>query len=107
MIVPMIVIGVFILFGFIFINGKGDFLIAGYNTMSREEREKHDMVAVCKFMGKMMFALAFSMVFWVVSEVYGIEWLFHIGLILFIAIVIFMLIYTNTGNRFKKQDRHE
>lgn len=49
-----------------------------------------------------MFALSFSMVFWVLSEALQIGWLFVVGLILFIGIVIFILIYGNTGNRFKK-----
>ncbi|EPD53744.1 hypothetical protein HMPREF1210_00567 [Paenisporosarcina sp. HGH0030] len=49
-----------------------------------------------------MFALSFSMVFWVLSEAYENNWLFVFGLILFIGIVVFTLIYANTGNRFKK-----
>ena len=36
-------------------------MIAGFNTMSEEEKEKYDTVALCKFMGKTMFALSFSM----------------------------------------------
>lgn len=70
--------------------------------MPREEKEKYDTVALCKFMGKMMFALSFSMVFWVLSEALEIKWLFSVGLVLFISIVVFLLIYANTGNRFKK-----
>lgn len=103
MIVMLLVIGLFIALGIMFINGKGAFLIAGYNTMSQEEKAKYDAVALCKFMGKMMFALSFSMVFWAVSEAYEIIWLFYFGLVLFIAIVIFMLIYVNVGNRFLKK----
>src|SRR5690625_141262 len=102
MIVMMFVIGLFIVLGFFLINGKGSFLIAGYNTMPPEEKEKYDTVALCKFMGKMMFTLSFSMLFWVVSEAYEINWLFYFGLVLFVGIVVFMLIYVNTRNRFKK-----
>ncbi len=88
--------------GIILSNGKGSFLIAGFNTLPQEEKEKYDTVAFCKFMGKTMFALSFSMVLWVLSEAYEINWLFVFGLILFIGIVVFTLIYANTGNRFKK-----
>ncbi len=102
MIGMLLVIGLFIVLGIFFINGKGSFLIAGYNTMPPEEKEKYNTVALCKFMGKMMFALSFSMVFWVISEAYEIDWLFYVGLVLFIAIVVFMLVYVNTKNRFKK-----
>ena len=59
--------------GIVFINGKGSFLIAGYNTMPPEEQDKYDTIALCKFMGKMMFALSFSMVFWIISEAYDIN----------------------------------
>lgn len=102
MVIMLLVIGVFIGLGMMFINGKGSILIAGYNTMSPVEKEKYDAVALCKFMGKMMFALSFSMVFWLLSEMYNSNWLFFFGLVLFIAIVAFMLIYMNVGNRFKK-----
>lgn len=103
MVVSIILIILFVGLGFLFIQGKGDFLIAGYNTMSAVEKEKYDMVALCKFMGKMMFALAFSMLFWVLSDIVHMTWLLYFGLSLFLGIVIFMIIYTNTGNRFKSK----
>jgi hypothetical protein len=96
------VIILFIVFGIVLFNGKGSSLIAGFNTLPQEEKEKYDTVALCKFMGKMMFALSFSMVFWVLSDVYEIKWLFALGLILFIGLIVYILVYTNTGNRFKK-----
>ncbi|WP_234447108.1 DUF3784 domain-containing protein [Virgibacillus salexigens] len=99
MIVMMFVIGLFILLGIILINGKGSSLIAGYNTMPPEEKEKYDTVSLCKFMGKMMFALSFSMLFWVFSEAYEINWLFAFGLVLFIGIIIFMLLIQETDLR--------
>ncbi|WP_117170285.1 DUF3784 domain-containing protein [Paraliobacillus sediminis] len=102
MIGMMFVIGLFIVMGIFLINGKGSFLITGYNTMFPKEKEKYDTVALSKFMGKTMFALSFSMLFWVFSEAYEINWLFIIGLVLFIDIVVTMLVYINTGNRFKK-----
>jgi hypothetical protein len=98
----IVIIGLFLGLGIIFSLGKGSFLLAGYNTMPKKEKEKYDSVSLCKFMGKAMFSLAFSMVFWVVSEAFGIKWLFNFGLILFIGIVVFILIYANTGNRYKK-----
>ncbi|PIC99557.1 DUF3784 domain-containing protein [Sporosarcina sp. P29] len=102
MIITLLIIGGFMGLGIIFMNGKGSILIAGYNTMSPVEKEQYDVVALCKFMGKMMFALSFSMVFWLLSDVYNNNSLFYFGLVLFIAIVAFMLIYINAGNRFYK-----
>lgn len=37
-----IIAGVLILLGVLFLNGKGSFLIAGYNTASKAEKEKMD-----------------------------------------------------------------
>lgn len=102
MITMLLVIGLFLGLGVVLVNGKGSFLIAGFNTMPPEDKEKYDVIALCKFMGKIMFALSFSMLFWVFSEVYDRTWLFYMGLILFLAIIAFMLVFINRGNRFKK-----
>ncbi|WOV84539.1 DUF3784 domain-containing protein [Sporosarcina jeotgali] len=102
MIIMLSVIVLFLGLGVVLINGKGSFLIAGFNTLPSEEKEKVNVIALCKFMGKMMFALSFSMLFWLLGEAYDSNWLFCMGLILFLALVVFMLIFINTGNRFKK-----
>lgn len=98
----LLIIGLFIVLGIYFFTGRGAFLIAGFNTLPKEEQEKYDIPALTKFMGKMMFAFVFAMVFWVLSELLQIKWLFFLGLVLFIGIVIFILVYMNTGNRFKR-----
>lgn len=98
------VIALFIIFGIFLLNGKGSSLIAGYNTMPPEEKEKYDAVRLTKFMGKMMFVLSFSMLFWIFSIAFEMIWLFHLGLILFFGIVVFIVIYVNTGDRFKKRE---
>ncbi|MBO1002856.1 DUF3784 domain-containing protein [Pseudogracilibacillus auburnensis] len=92
----------FAVIGLIFINGKGASLIAGYNSMSEAEKEKYDEVALAKFMGKMMFALIFSMIFWLLSTLLSMDWLLYVGIILFVGIVLFIVVYANTGERFKK-----
>lgn len=102
MIGTIVGIVLFVVLGIILFNGKGSFLIAGFNTLPPEEKEKYDTVALCKFMGKIMFALSFSMVFWVLSDAFEITWLFTFGLILFICLVLYTLVYVNTGNRFRK-----
>lgn len=106
-------IGLCIFFGIVLSMGKGSFLIGGFNMLTKEEQEKYDKVALCKFIGKMMFAVAFSMVFWVLSLAFDIKFLLYIGVLLFSACIIFMLIYVNTDNRFKiegssvKQKQHK
>lgn len=102
MIISILIIALFVILGIFLYNGKGAFLIAGYNTLPKEEKEKYDEKALSKFMGKAMFALSFSMVFWVLGDYFKTMMLFIIGLILFMAIIFFIIIYANTGNRFKK-----
>ena len=48
----------FLVLGLTFSRGKGAFLIAGYNTASKAEKARYDEKALCRFMGKIMFALA-------------------------------------------------
>lgn len=88
--------------GITFSMGKGSSLIAGFNTLPEEEKEKYDAAALCKFMGNMMFTLSFIVVLWLISVVYEMDWLLYFGIALFIVKTIFILIYVNTGNRFKK-----
>ena len=40
--IHLVMIMVFVILGVIFLNGKGAFLIAGYNTTSKAEKQKTD-----------------------------------------------------------------
>ncbi|APH04929.1 DUF3784 domain-containing protein [Bacillus weihaiensis] len=103
LIIMSCVIVLFIVMGIIFSNGKGAFLIAGYNTMSKEEKEKYDSVALCKFMGKLMFALSFAMVFWLLAIIYSTNILFVVGFILFFIFLVFGLIYIGSSGKFQSK----
>ncbi|TFD93693.1 DUF3784 domain-containing protein [Jeotgalibacillus sp. R-1-5s-1] len=82
--------------------GKGAFLIAGYNTMPKNEKAQYDETAICKFMGKVMFGISFSIFLMGLSELLDQQTLLIIGLILLFGLIIFTLIYSNTKDRFKK-----
>ncbi len=97
-----VVITLFIVLGIVFLQGKGAFLIAGYNTSSKAEKEKYDEKALCKFMGKSMFALAACWVVSAISSVVDNIVFLWIGIGLFFIATIFMVVYANTGNRFRK-----
>lgn len=79
--VHFIVVAVFVVLGIVFSKGKGAFLIAGYNTSSPEEKSKYNVVDLCKFMGKIMFALAFCFLILAINEFVNIPILFWIGLL--------------------------
>lgn len=85
--------------------GKANFLIAGYNTASKEEKEKYDGKALSKYMAKLCFVLGVIMLVVPLSDVLGIgnfNAIFWGSNIIFIAVIIGSIIYMNTGNRFQK-----
>lgn len=104
LVVNILVILMFIALGITFAKGKGLDLVAGYNTMPKDEKEKINKEALCKYMSMLMFMLAGC---WAVLGV-GVEiekmWLFWCGFGLFIAVTIFFAIFLNTGNRLDKND---
>lgn len=96
-------IALFVILGLIFCRGKGAFLIAGYNTASQAEKAKYDEKALCRFMGKMMFALAGCQAVMALGILAVGMWLFYVGLGLFLAVCFGSVVYMNTGNRFCKK----
>ncbi|MFE3573074.1 DUF3784 domain-containing protein [Lysinibacillus sp. NPDC059133] len=92
----------FLIFAIVLSQGKGAFLLAGYNTMSDSEKEKYNEKALAKFVGKVMYGYCFCLLLWALNELFKTEWLFIIGLVLFIVLTIFVVVYANTRNRFKK-----
>lgn len=97
-----VIIGLFIFLGVIFSMGKGAFLIAGVNTMSKEEKAKYNIPALCKFMGKFMFVIAFSILLFALGEVFEKNILFIIGQVILYLSIAFTLIYMNVSKKFKK-----
>ena len=83
------------------LQGKGAMLIAGYNTLSAEDKAKYDKVALCKAVGKIVLCITFSIVLIFMGEFFQLNWLLIVGTSLMIAIIIGGLIYLNTGNRYR------
>ena len=102
LLVPILLMGVFIFLGIILSMEKCSFLIAGYNLMSREKKERYDERALCRFAGKLMFFLAFCMLLSIISTILESPVLLSIAVFLFVAAITFAGIYASTGNRFRK-----
>ncbi|MBL4933195.1 DUF3784 domain-containing protein [Clostridium paridis] len=45
------IVALFLVLTITFLSGKGGFLIAGYNTSSKEEKAKYDEKKLCRVMG--------------------------------------------------------
>ncbi|MGG5462313.1 DUF3784 domain-containing protein [Clostridium sp. B9] len=85
-------------------SGKANFLIAGYNTANKEEKEKIDDKRLSKFMGKFLFVLGLIQLILPITEILEIK---IKGLTTSVSIIFFIVtiggvIYMNTGERFKK-----
>ena len=52
---------IFIILGVLIKYGKMYFLIAGYNTMPKKEKEKYDIEGIAKVFGNVMFGMALVM----------------------------------------------
>jgi hypothetical protein len=103
LLVPLGGVLLFFTMSIIFLQGKGAVLIAGYNSMSPEEKTKYDEVALCKATGKLMLAIAFSMALIFTGELFQLDGLIIAGISLMIAIILGGVIYMNTGNRYELQ----
>ena len=97
------VILLFLILGVVFSMGKCTFLIAGYNTAPKAEKAKYDEKALCRFMGRLMFALAGCQCVMALGLFLVGEWFFGVGIAAFLCITFGAVIYANTGNRFRKK----
>lgn len=102
LVVHLVVVVVFLILGISFSKGKGTFLIAGYNTASKEKKQKIDEKKLSRFMAKLMFVLAGCWLIIALSDVIQSMPLHFVGLGLFIVIVLAGVVYANTGDRFKR-----
>jgi len=93
--------GMFIL-SLIMLTGRGSFLIAGYNTMPESEKEKYDAVALSKFIGKILLPIAILTILVGIEILLQLWWFWVIWGVSFTALIVFAIVYANTGNRFKK-----
>ena len=101
--IHLIVAAIFVVLGVVFLRGKGTGLISGYNTATAEEKMKTDEKKLCRFMGKLMFALAACWLVAASSEVFHTKALLWAGIVLFLVVIVAGLIYANTGHRFEKE----
>ena len=82
--------------------GKGGRLLAGYNTMTPEDRAVFDERALCRFWGKILLPMGAFLPMAVVGGIYDKVWPALAYLALVLGLVAFAIIYSNTGKRFRK-----
>ena len=86
------------------INGKGAVLIAGYNTLPQEEKDRFDKRALCQFSGCMLLlinALVTGMVICIALYEFVIAVVCGVALMI---VVFSMVVYVNASKRFINQE---
>ena len=86
----------------VFMLGKGANLISGYNMMSEKEKKKYDSAAMCRFWGKYLLSIAILTPVIPFGEICGISWLPWTYAAYVMISAICVIVYCNTGNRFRK-----
>lgn len=84
-------------------SGKADFLIAGYNTMTMEEKNSVNVKRVSKFMGKLLGILATLQLLVPLSQIAGFGRADRISIIVNVAFTIGLIagiIYLNIDDKF-------
>ena len=100
--IHLLITASFVILGLVFQKGKGAFMIAGYNTASKAQKAQIDEKKLCRYVSRLMFALAVCWLIITACEVFGKIWLLWLGLALFLITVIVGVIYINTGGRIRK-----
>ena len=100
MVVLVILALVFAVMGILVLAGKGDNLIAGYNTTSREEREQIDIKRLRGLVGGLLIVLAPLMILLLGNETMASAGSF--GAIVFVLCIV-VVILANTWAKKKSQ----
>ncbi len=88
----------------ILLMGKGAGLIAGYNMLSKEGKARYDSAALCKFIGKYLLSVGLLMPAIPVGAVLKVRWLIAAYAAYMLISTAFVMVYCNTGSRFKKEE---
>ena len=99
MITLIIVAAIFVIMGVIILIGKGDNLIAGYNTASKEERAKYHIKRLRGLIGGLLIVLA-PMLFLLLGETIATTGSF---VALTVILCIIVVILANTWAKKKRE----
>ncbi|MCL2856543.1 MAG: DUF3784 domain-containing protein [Oscillospiraceae bacterium] len=97
-----LIIALLLVIALLLLRGRGASLIAGYNTLSNDQRAKYDEKTLCRFTGRLLIAVCACMgIVWAGIHL-ELSWAIWVGVTLMIALPIAGAIYANTGGRFLK-----
>lgn len=88
--------------GVLFCKGKAGFLLAGWNTMPKEKKQSWDEKRLLHFNGRCILGLAVLILLGALFTLLEIDWLVALSWVAFAALIVWMIVYQNTGNRFRR-----
>jgi len=98
------VIALLVVMAVFLMNGKGAWLIAGYNTMSSAKKARYDEKDLCRCVGRLLLALSACFAPIPFGVHFDLPWLAYGGIALTLAVTLGFVIYANAGRRFLKQE---
>ena len=90
MTVTYIVAALLAILGIIILIGKGDMLIAGYNTASAEEKAKYNIKRIRLLVGGLLIGISLVYLLSHVKANPVLSWIFTIVLLLLVFIIIYL-----------------
>lgn len=91
-----IIFGIFTVLSIILLSGHGSWFISGYNTASKEEKEKYDEKKLCRTMGIGMSVIAILILIMGLFENFLPAFFVYIALGIIVVDVVVMIISENT-----------
>jgi len=101
----MIIGGVLVGMSAFLLTGRGGFLIAGFNTMPKEQKAKWNEKALCRFIGMIMLPIGIMVALIGIEAI--MDWFIYVFMGVTIVLVFFAIIYANGGKRFRNPDADE
>lgn len=101
-IIISIISAIIVTISIIMLTGHGTKLLAGYNSLPQDEKDKFDAKKLTKFLGCLFLPIGILFNCITIGILLHIWWLsILVGIIIFL-VIIFAVIYCNMSNRFKK-----
>lgn len=95
---PMLIIAILL------INGKGADLIAGYNTMSKEEKATYNEKELCRATGWFLILICLSVLTIPLGDFFNAVWMTYFGIALVLVMTLVFIIYINTSKRIRSKE---
>ena len=93
MIVLIVITAILLIMGIVILVGKGDNLMAGYNTASKKEREEYDVKRLRYLVGGLLIILA-PMTFFLLGEETMTAGFAYVALTIILCIIVVILANT-------------